>query len=285
LRYPILILEAIERFGLRGLSANPTSFKILMKTAGGEALDLSSLRYAMGGGQFLARRVVDEMRQCFPNSGIVNQYGCTENSPRICYHWVRDREEPLPGKSLPVGKAVKGTELIVADAEGRPVERGESGEVLVRGTSLMSRYWRMPRETEKKFVRGWLKTGDVGLLDAERNLVLIGRMTDSINIGNEKVDPGEIEGYIQEMPEIQEAALLGVEDPLLGEAVEAVVQAVENCPHGEEEMTRRVRAHLKQLVSAYKIPRRIHLRRSLPRNLYGKLDRKQLPQWIENPQK
>ncbi|MBU1950268.1 MAG: acyl--CoA ligase, partial [Candidatus Eisenbacteria bacterium] len=285
LRYPILILEAIQQFGLKGLSANPTSFKILMKTAAGEDLDLTSLRYAMGGGQFLARQVVDDMQQCFPNSGVVNQYGCTENSPRISYHWVRDHEQPLTGKSLPVGRAVRGTELMVADEQANPVSEGEIGQVMIRGTSLMSRYWRMPGETKEKFIKGWLKTGDVGLLDSEQNLVLIGRMTDSINIGNEKVDPGEIEGYIQELPEIQEAAILGVEDPLLGEAVEAVVQVVEQNTLTESEVTLKCRSYLKELVSAYKIPRKIHLRQSLPRNLYGKLDRKRLREWIADPGK
>jgi len=280
LRYPILILEAIERFRLRGMSANPTSFKILLKTAEREKLDLSSLRYAMGGGQFLARDVVDAMQRRFTNSRVVNQYGCTENSPRICYHWVRDNEQPLPGKSLPVGKAVRGTELIVAGSDGVPVPHGEVGQVLVRGTSLMRGYWNMPAETEARFVKGWFQTGDLGILDPEGNLVLIGRLSDSINVGNEKVHPGEIEGYIQELPSIQEAAVFGASDPLFGEVVEAVVVPADGVPLDSGDATLQVREHLKHMVSAYKIPRRVHIASSLPRNLYGKLDRKRLQEWV-----
>ena len=278
LKYPVLILEAIAEHRIRGLSANPTSFKILLKTAAETDLDLRSLRYAMGGGQFLARDVVDAMEARF-GCRVVNQYGCTENSPRICFHWVRDGELPMPGRSLPVGKGVRGTELRVAAEGATPVADGGTGQVLVRGTSLMSRYWRMPRETADRFADGWLKTGDVGMLDPEGNLVLIGRLSDVINVGNEKVNPGEVEGYLQEMPQVQEAALFGTGDALLGEAVEAIVVPRDGASLDDAGATRMARLHLKKLVSAHKIPRRVHVRRSLPRNLYGKLDRKRLAEW------
>lgn len=278
LKYPILILEAIAEHRIRGLSANPTSFKILLKTAAETDLDLRSLRYAMGGGQFLARDVVDGMEARF-GCRVVNQYGCTENSPRICFHWVRDGEQPMPGRSLPVGKGVRGTEIRIAAEGSAPVALGETGQVLVRGTSLMSRYWRMPRETEDRFVDGWLKTGDVGALDPEGNLVLIGRLSDVINVGNEKVNPGEVEGYLQEMAQVQEAALFGTGDALLGEAVEAIVVPRDGASLDDAIATKLARLHLKKLVSAHKIPRKVHVRKSLPRNLYGKLDRKRLAEW------
>jgi acyl-CoA synthetase (AMP-forming)/AMP-acid ligase II len=271
-KYPILILEAIDALRLRGLSANPTSFKMLLKAAADVTLPLDSLRYAMGGGQFLSREVVDGMERRFRGCRVVNQYGCTENSPRIAYHWVSEGEEPLPGKSLPVGKAVAGTEIRISD----------EGQVLVRGTSLMSRYWQMPEETARRMIDGWYTTGDVGFQDAAGDLVLIGRLSDVINVGNEKVSPGEVEGFLEQAPGVAEAAVFGTDDPLLGEAVEAIVVPRDGHRVSPDEMLRSVRAHLKAFVSAYKMPRRVHLRKALPRNLYGKLDRSRLVAWARD---
>ncbi|HET9300127.1 MAG TPA: fatty acid--CoA ligase family protein, partial [Candidatus Polarisedimenticolaceae bacterium] len=271
-KYPILILEAIDRFRLRGLSANPTSFKMLLKAAADVDLPLDTLRYAMGGGQFLSREVVTGMEGRFPGCRVVNQYGCTENSPRIAYHWVAAGEEPLPGKSLPVGKAVAGTEIRISD----------EGQVLVRGTSLMSRYWQMPEETARRTIEGWYATGDVGFLDGNGDLVLIGRLSDVINVGNEKVSPGEVEGFLEQAPGVAEAAVFGTDDPLLGEAVEAIVVPRDGHHLSPEDTLRSVRAHLKAFVSAYKMPRRVHLRKALPRNLYGKLDRSRLVAWARD---
>ena len=101
LKYPILILEAISQFGIRGVSANPTSFKILLGTQTSSSVDLSSLRYAQSGGQFLSPELVEAIRMRFSNSQVVNQYGCTENSPRICYHWVQARRAAASGLLAP----------------------------------------------------------------------------------------------------------------------------------------------------------------------------------------
>jgi acyl-CoA synthetase (AMP-forming)/AMP-acid ligase II len=281
LKYPILLLEAISKFRIRGVSANPTSFKILLGTQTSSSVDLSSLRYAQSGGQFLSPELVEGIRMRFSNSRVVNQYGCTENSPRICYHWVRDGEQPLPGCSLPVGKGVRGTEILLADEAGRRVPAGDTGQILVRGTSLMSGYWKMPEQTASRFVDGWFATGDLGRLDPAGNLIVVGRLTDVINIGNEKVTPGEVEAFIQQLASVDEAAVFGVADPLFGEAVEAIVVVRPNTAADEETVTREIRAHLRGLVSPFKIPRRVHFRANLPRTLYGKLDRKRLAEWAK----
>ena len=281
LKYPILILEAISQFGIRGVSANPTSFKILLGTQTSSSVDLSSLRYAQSGGQFLSPELVEAIRMRFSNSRVVNQYGCTENSPRICYHWVQDGEQPLPGCSLPVGTAVRGTEILLADEGGRAVPLGETGQILVQGTSLMSGYWKMPEQTASRFVDGWFATGDLGRLDPAGNLIVVGRLTDVINIGNEKVTPGEVEAFMQQLASVDEAAVYGVADPLFGEAVEAIVVLRPNTAADEETVTREIRAHLRGLVSPFKIPRQVHFRDNLPRTLYGKLDRKRLAEWAK----
>jgi acyl-CoA synthetase (AMP-forming)/AMP-acid ligase II len=171
-----------------------------------------------------------------------------------------------------VGKAVAGTEIRISD----------QGQVLVRGTSLMSRYWQMPEETARRMIDGWYTTGDVGFLDASGDLVLIGRLSDVINVGNEKVSPGEVEGFLEQAPGIAEAAVFGTDDPLLGEAVEAIIVPRDGRQVSADEQLREVRTHLKQFVSAYKIPRRVYVRTALPRNLYGKLDRSRLVAWARD---
>ena len=158
---------------------------------------------------------------------------------------------------------------------------GETGQILVRGTSLMSGYWKMPEQTASRFVDGWFATGDLGRLDPAGNLIVVGRLTDVINIGNEKVTPGEVEAFIQQLASVDEAAVFGVADPLFGEAVEAIVVVKPNTAVDEETVTREIRAHLRGLVSPFKIPRQVHFRANLPRTLYGKLDRKRLAEWAK----
>jgi long-chain acyl-CoA synthetase len=188
----------------------------------------------------------------------------------------------MPGKSLPVGRAVAGSEIRIASQGVIPTPAGEVGQVLVRGTSLMSRYWAMPEETARRVIEGWYATGDVGFLDGEGNLVLIGRLSDVISVGNEKVSPGEVEGFVEKTPGVAEAAVFGIDDPLLGEAVEAIVVPTGGSRASEADVLRAVRAQLKPFVSAHKMPRRVHLRKTLPLNLYGKLDRSRLRAWAED---
>ena len=134
----------------------------------------------------------------------------------------------------------------------------------------MSGYWKMPEQTASRFVDGWFATGDLGRLDPAGNLIVVGRLTDVINIGNEKVTPGEVEAFIQQLASVDEAAVFGVADPLFGEAVEAIVVVRPNTAADGETVTREIRAHLRGLVSPFKIPRQVSLPGELAANAVRK---------------
>jgi long-chain acyl-CoA synthetase len=235
-------------------------------------LDLSGVRYAMTGGQFLDLGLVDRIRGFFPGTRVVNMYGCSENSPRIAYHYVDGRSGMDDEGYFAVGRAVEGTEIRIAGDDGRPIAPGAVGEVHVRGTSLMRGYWRDTAATHERIRDGWFNSRDLGYFDRDGNLHLTGRTSSIINIGNEKVSPEEVEKVLSEVPGVAEAAVYGVSDPLLGEAVHAQVVP----KPGAQVLTQDLRAHCRRKVSGYKVPRRIHVVSTLPKTHYGKIDRARL---------
>ncbi len=272
LRFPMAVLNGCAERRLTGLAANPTSFRILLGLETPDDWDLSSVRYLMSGGQFLDARLVMRLSARFPNARVVNMYGATENSPRISYFWLEDRGFDDASKFYPVGIAVQGTRIEIRSDDDRDLRIGEVGEVVVCGSSLMRAYWRDPESTLEKVRGGWLHTGDLGLIDADGRLVLTGRASNVINVGNEKVSPEDVERVILEVGGVAEAAVYGIPDAITGESVRAQV-VLEG---GAQTSSEAIIAHCRKILSGYKAPRTIQVVESLPRTLYGKLDRKKL---------
>lgn len=169
-----------------------------------------------------------------------------------------------------VGRALPGVGVRVHDGEGRPLPPGEIGNVEVRGPNVFAGYWRMPEKTAEEFTAdGWFRTGDVGHLDADGVLTLIGRSKDLIITGGYNVYPAEIEGWINEMPGVAESAVVGVPHPDFGEAVVAVVVPKAGAtvdPAG-------VVAALKGRIANFKVPKRVDVVPELPRNAMGKVQK------------
>ena len=140
LRFPMAVLQACAVHRLTGLAANPTTFRILLGLEVPPEWDLSSVRYLMSGGQFLDARLAARILSRFPEAQIINMYGASENSPRVSYHWIEDRGGDDPARFYPVGLPIRGTRIEIRAEDGRLLPRGEIGEVLVSGTSLMRGY-------------------------------------------------------------------------------------------------------------------------------------------------
>ncbi len=272
LRLPMVIPQACSAHRLTGLAANPTSFRIILGLDVPSDWDLGSVRYVMSGGQFLDQRLVSRLCGRFPNTRVVNMYGASENSPRISYHWVEDKGSEDPARFYPVGIPVQGTRMEIRSDEDRPVPAREVGEVVVSGTSLMRGYWRDPQSTAAKLRDGWLHTGDLGYLDDMGRLVLTGRASNVINVGNEKVSPEDVERVLLEVRGVAEAGVYGTPDAVTGESVQAKV-VVEP---GATVDPAAILQHCRLMVSSYKVPREIRIVSALPRTLYGKLDRPRL---------
>jgi len=172
-----------------------------------------------------------------------------------------------------VGPALPGVGLRVISDDGRDCAVEEIGNIQVRGPNVFSGYWRMPEKTAEEFTAdGWFKTGDVGRLDADDYVTIVGRSKDLIISGGYNVYPAEVEGYINEMEGVAESAVIGVPHPDFGEAVVAVVVPKAGATLHAEAIV----GTLKRSIANFKVPKQLFLVPELPRNTMGKVQKKLL---------
>ncbi|HJT97027.1 MAG TPA: fatty acid--CoA ligase family protein, partial [Rhodanobacteraceae bacterium] len=217
------------------------------------------------------------LREVFPNALIYKMYGLTE-CKRVAYL----EPELVDAKPGSVGKAIPGTEIYLLDAQGRDVPPGETGILHVRGPHVMAGYWNRPDLSAQMLKPGKLPgervlcTQDHFRMDADGFLYFVGRTDDIIKTRGEKVSPVEVENVIHKLDGVREAAVVGVEDAVLGQAVCAYVVANPGVALDE----RRIRAHCAAHLENFMVPRDIVLVADLPRTTTGKVSKKAL---IENP--
>ena len=169
-----------------------------------------------------------------------------------------------------VGLALPGVGVRVRDDKGHPLATGEIGGIEVRGPNVFKGYWRMPEKTADEFTTdGWFKTGDVGRIDADGYVTIVGRSKDLIISGGYNVYPAEIEGVINDLPGVAESAVVGVPHPDFGEAVVAVVVA----KPGAALDGREIAATLKGRIANFKVPKQTFVVADLPRNAMGKVQK------------
>jgi malonyl-CoA/methylmalonyl-CoA synthetase len=196
---------------------------------------------------------------------ILERYGMTETGMLT--------SNPLEGERRPgtVGFPLPGTLVRVVDDTGRTCETGDVGHVQVKGDNVLSGYWRLPEKNKEEFTAdGFFKTGDVGSFSKDGYLSIVGRSKDLIITGGYNVYPKEIELAIDELPGVQESAVVGVAHPDFGEAVTAVVVPR---PGSEAPSEAQVIAALKARLANFKVPKRVHMVTELPRNTMGKVQK------------
>jgi malonyl-CoA/methylmalonyl-CoA synthetase len=178
-----------------------------------------------------------------------------------------------------VGFPLPGVGVRVVDGHNQVVAAGEIGDIQVQGPNVFQGYWRMPEKTREEFTPdGWFKTGDVGLQSVDGYVTIVGRSKDLIISGGYNVYPAEIEGYINDMPGVQESALVGVPHPDFGEVGVAVVVAKPGAQLDPEALV----ASLKSRLANFKIPKRCVVVTDLPRNTMGKVQKNLLRQQYHN---
>jgi malonyl-CoA/methylmalonyl-CoA synthetase len=195
---------------------------------------------------------------------ILERYGMTETGMLT--------SNPLQGerRAGSVGPALEGTEVRVVDNDGKPCAAGENGHVLVRGANVFAGYWRMPEKNAEEFTaEGFFRTGDMGSLSEDGYLTIAGRSKDLIISGGYNVYPKEIELALDELPGVQESAVVGVPHPDFGEAVTAVVVPRAGLGPTEPEII----AALKGKLANFKVPKRVYFVEELPRNAMGKVQK------------
>ena len=265
LTYPHLVVQSMANERATGFSGVPATFALLLQRVPLADHDLSSLRYLTQAGGAMAPALTRRLRAALPAARLFVMYGQTEATARISYL----PPERLDDKLGTVGIGIPGVAIEVQDAQGRRVPAGVEGEVCVRGDNVMLGYWENPAATAKVLRDGCLRTGDLGRLDEEGFLTLVGRSSDMIKTGAHRVSPLEIEEVVLELAGVAECAAVGVADPILGEVVRVCVVAAEGA--GLEPRT--VQAHCRNRLAVYKVPKEVVFVATLPKTASGKVRR------------
>ncbi|MBP0450821.1 AMP-binding protein [Kitasatospora sp. RG8] len=265
-------LRLMREHGCTVFMGVPTMYYGMLEAvaAGARAPRLSRV---YSGGSALPVPVLEQVRTTF-GCEVYEGYGLTETSPVVAYN--------LPGtvcKPGTVGLPIEGVEVAVAAAEveGRIelLDRGEIGEVVVRGHNVMAGYLGRPRETAEVLVDGWFRTGDLGVQDADGYLTLVDRKKDLVVRGGYNVYPREVEEVLLGHPAVARAAVVGVPDAKHGEEVCAVV-VVRAGHHADAALAGDIVAWSRERMAAYKYPRRVEFVADLPLGSSGKVLKREL---------
>jgi amino acid adenylation domain-containing protein len=271
--FPGHVVELLERERITGLPGVPTVFEVLTALRGLSERELPELRYLTNTGAALSASTIAAIRRTFPRARLFSMYGLTE-CKRVSYL----PPEQLDERPDSVGVPIPGTEVWIEDDEGREVAPGEVGELMVRGTHVMQGYWGDPEATAERLRPGrwpWestLATGDLFWRDDEGFLYFVGRKDDIIKSRGEKVAPREVEDVLYAHEGVLQAAVIGVDDRLLGQAVHAHVAP----GPGEELDPAQLKRHCAERLEDYMVPQRIVVHDALPRTDNGKIDRRGL---------
>ena len=258
-------LDIIEDEAISVLPVAPPVFAYWMQVPGLEER-LGPVRMILSGSAPLAPELTAAFTE---RTGLeIHQgYGLTEAAPVVTSDLCSKRPDPRS-----VGAALPGIEIRLADETGRAPDEDDAGEILIRGDNLFSGYW--PDGVDGPGDEGWWPTGDVGYLDDGGDLFLVDRIKDLVIVSGFNVYPSEVEEVILELDAVAQAAVIGVEDELTGEAVVAYVT-----PAGDveaEELRERVRAHCAGRLAGFKQPGTIHVVESLPSTITGKVQKGRL---------
>ena len=263
---PDRALQAIERHRVTILVGVPTMYWYLLHYPAAGKYDWSSLRLCCSGAAALPPEMLAEFQQRFGRP-IYEGYGLTETSPVASFN-PTDRP-PVPGS---VGRPIYGVEIRLVDEKDRPLRAGQVGEIVIRGHNVMKGYYKRPRPTAEALSGGWFHTGDLGKMDEQGYLHIVGRKKDLIKRGGLNIYPREVEDVLQGHPAVAQAAVVGIPDDVMGEEIKAFVVLQQDESIEAEELIEYARSK----VAAYKYPRYIEFRTELPKDAAGKVIKRQL---------
>ena len=252
----------------------PTMLKQVMDHPQFRRHDLSSLEIITYGAASMPLEVIKRAIQEFPNARFINAFGQTETASTITMlppedHVLEGPPEEVDRKLkhlTSIGKPLDDVEVSIVDDGGRPVDRGEEGEIVARGSRIMKGYWKEDDATRSTIRGGWLYSGDLGYQDEDGYIYLAGRAKDFIKRGGEMISPEEVERVLMSYPGIEDAAVIGVPDVDWGERVRAVVVRSDMSTTEAH-----IIEHCRQRLAGYKRPESVVFVDELPRNPLGKV--------------
>ena len=266
--FPAQILNLMVDEGVTGFPGVPTIFSILAELKSLKDYDLSKIRYVTNTAAALPVKHILMLRDIFPAARIYSMYGLTE-----CKRCTYLPPEDIDRKPSSVGIAIPNTEMWIVDEDDNRVSPGAVGQLVIRGATVMKGYWEKPEATAKKLKPGpipgeqVLYTGDYCKMDEEGYLYFVGRMDDIIKSRGEKVAPKEVENMLMNIPGVKEAAVIGVPDDILGQAVKAFVVLEEGVTMSEKQLQKECQSRLENFM----VPKRIVEVASLPKTDTGKI--------------
>ncbi|MBI4614301.1 MAG: AMP-binding protein [Planctomycetes bacterium] len=257
----------VQKHKVSFFSGVPTIYRILLQVADQYAgLDLSSLKFGVCGAAPLPADLIGRFEERF-GFKIIEGYGLTEGT-------VASTLNPIDGtrKVGSIGKAIPGQEVAILDDEGHVLPPNTLGEIAIKGPNVMAGYLNKPAANREVFDGGWFRTGDIGNRDEEGYFYIVDRKKDMYIRGGENVYPKEVEAAIQTHPAVQEAAVIGVPDEFKGEEGKAFVVLLP----GENLTPEELQTYLTPKLAEYKIPKYVEFTPSLPKNIVGKVLKKEL---------
>ena len=242
-----------------------TLFNGLLNTPGFDQLDFSSFKFALGGGMAVQKATAMKWKEV-TGVTLAEAYGLTETSPAACMNLI-----PMSEYNGTIGLPIPSTDCQIQDDDGNPLPIGEPGELCIRGPQVMLGYLNRPDETAKTIVDGWLKTGDIAVMDEQGYFKIVDRKKDMILVSGFNVFPNEIEDAACLHQDVIECAAIGIPDEKSGEVVKLFVV------RGSDSLTEDdVKDHCRANLTGYKVPKLIEFRDELPKSNVGKILRKDL---------
>ena len=275
--YPAAVLKRMEAERVTGLPGVPTVFAILLQM-NLSPYDLSSLRYITNTAAALPPSHIMALREKFPWATLYSMYGLTE-----CKRTLYLPPNQLDRRPGSVGIAIPGTEVWIEDEEGSRVGPGVVGELVIRGSHVMRGYWENPGATAKCYRPGptpgerVLYSGDLFKMDEEGYLYFVARKDDIIKSRGEKVAPKEVENVLYGIEGVVEAAVIGVPDPILGQAIKAFVVLDADKDHPDVELTEKdILRHCQANLENFMVPQYVKFCDELPKTASGKIKKTDL---------
>jgi acyl-CoA synthetase (AMP-forming)/AMP-acid ligase II len=266
---PDRCLDLVERHAVTVMMPVPTMLASLVAAQRRSPRKVSSLRLLGHAGSPIANALIESAHATFPSVELAQFYGATETSSIVtCLR----REQAAIGTPLlgSCGRAVPGVAVRVVRPDGTECDRGEPGEILVKGANVTVGYWDNPDASEAALTDGWYHTGDMGVMRDDEYLFVIDRIKDMIVSGGENVYSIEVEDALQRHPAVIESAVFGIPDPVWGEAVHAIVVVAEQAVR--DGLAAELREHCRKFIAGYKVPKQIELRVDLlPKSGPGKI--------------
>jgi amino acid adenylation domain-containing protein len=271
--YPVKILETLEKERVTGFPLVPTVASLLLRLKNLERFNLLSLRYMTNTAAAMPIEHIRRLRTLFPWVKFYSMYGLTE-----CKRVSFLPPEELDRRPGSVGRAIPNCRVFIVDEEGNEVGPGKVGELVICGANVMQGYWRDPVLTARVYRPGQypgerlLYSGDLFKKDEEGFLYFVGRKDDLIKTKGERVSPREIENVLCAMPGVLEAAVIGIDDEILGQAIKTFVVPAPSSSLSTKEIMK----HCASNLESFMIPKEIEMMKDLPRTPNGKIDKKAL---------